>query len=328
MGAVKVLVTGGAGFVGSNLVDALLERGDEVTVIDDLSCGKIGNLEHHLGSKRLHFVEDSILDQTALAPLVAWSEAVFHLAAVVGVKYVVEDPLSTIITNIRGTENVLQLAAQYGLRTVIASSSEVYGKSVDVPLRENGERLLGPTTAKRWCYSDAKAIDEYLAWAYAEKGLPVTAVRYFNSYGPRLDPRGYGSVIAQFLLQAMRGEPITVYDDGEQTRSFTYVTDTVEGTIRAGTVDAAVGHVFNIGSARETSMNELAALAIEITGSSSSIERVSSSAVYGQDFEEARRRVPDVSRAREVLGFEASISLEEGLRLTADWFRAAGLVDA
>jgi len=324
---VKVLVTGGAGFIGSNLVDALLDRGDEVTVVDNLSCGKLSNIEHRLGSERFRFVEDSILNQAALAPLVAGVELIFHLAAVVGVKYVVEDPLSTIVTNIRGTENVLELAAEHGVRTVIASSSEVYGKSTDVPLREDGDRVLGPTTVERWCYSDAKAVDEYLAWAYVDRGLPVTAVRYFNAYGPRLDPQGYASVVAQFLSQAMRGEPITVYDDGRQTRCFTYVADTVEGTILAGTVDEAVGEVFNIGANRETSVNELAKLVRETTASDSEIVHMGSESVYGPSFEEAPRRVPDITRASNVLGFEARTTLEEGLRRTAEWFRTSGSPD-
>jgi UDP-glucose 4-epimerase len=321
---VRILVTGGAGFIGSHLVDALAERGHQVAVIDNLSVGKLNNIEHRLGHG-VRFVEGSVLDPDALEPLVAEAELIFHLAAVVGVHYVIEDPLNTIVTNVHGTENVLALAFGHKVRTVIASSSEVYGKSTEVPLREDGERLTGPTTATRWCYSDAKAIDEYLAWAYVEKGLPVSAVRYFNVYGPRLDPLGYGSVIARFLMQAMRGEPITVYDDGQQTRCFTYVSDAVDGTIRAATEEAAIGQAFNIGSNRETSINQLAALVLEVTGSGSRIEHVPACDVCGPGFEEARRRVPDVSRAREVLDFEAGVPLEKGLPMTADWFKAAGL---
>jgi UDP-glucose 4-epimerase len=317
----RILVTGGAGFIGSNLVDVLMAQGHEVTVLDNLSVGKVDNIAAHLESDRFHFVNDTILNITTLERLIRQADQIFHLAAVVGVKYVIEDPLSAIVTNVRGTENVLELAFKYWVKTVIVSSSEVYGKSTDVPLQEDGDRLLGPTTVGRWSYSDAKAIDEYFALAYARKGLPVTAVRYFNAYGPRLDPRGYGSVIARFITQALRGEPLTIYDDGEQTRCFTYVADTVEGTIRAATVEEAAGQVFNIGSDRESTINELARLVQELTDSSSEIVHVPYTSAYGPYFEETRRRVPDVSRAEKVLGFEAHTSLEEGLRRTLEWFQ-------
>ncbi len=317
----RVLVTGGAGFIGSNLVDALMEQGHQVTVVDDLSVGQRANIAHHLASERFRLVRGSILDRDVLEPLIRQCDLLFHLAAVVGVKYIVEDPRHGILVNVRGTENVLELAARHTVRTVIASSSEVYGKSTAVPLREENDRLLGPTTASRWSYAESKAIDEYIALAYAREGLPVTIVRYFNAYGPRLDPRGYGSVIARFITQATRGEPLTVYDDGEQTRCFTYVADTVQGTILAGTVEQAAGQVLNIGADREVSINELATLVKELAGSSSQITHVSSSTAFGPNFEETRRRVPDVARAREVLGFVARTPLEDGLQRTLDWFR-------
>ena len=317
----RILVTGGAGFIGSNLVDTLMAQGHEVTVLDNLSVGKVENIAHHLESDRFHFVNDSILNLSTLERLIRQVDLIYHLAAVVGVKYVVEDPLTAIVTNVRGTENVLELAYKYWVKTIIASSSEIYGKSTDVPLREDGDRLLGPTTVGRWSYSDAKAIDEYFALAYARKGLPVTVVRYFNAYGPRLDPLGYGSVIARFFTQALQGEPLTVYDDGEQTRCFTYVADAVEGTILAATVREAAGQVFNIGSNRETTINELARMIRDLSGSSSEIVHVPYTSAYGPHFEETRRRVPDVTRAREVLGFEARTTLEEGLRRTLEWFR-------
>ena len=323
----RVLVTGGAGFIGSNLVDALMAQGHEVTVIDNLSVGKASNIEHHLESDRFHFVNDSILNVATLERLIRQTDLIYHLAAVVGVKYVVEDPLSAIITNVRGTENVLELAFKYWVRTVVASSSEVYGKSTELPLREDSDRLLGPTTVGRWSYSDAKAIDEYFALAYAKKGLPATAVRYFNAYGPRLDPKGYGSVVARFISQALHGNPLTVYDDGAQTRCFTYVADTVKGTILAAMEKDAVGQVFNVGSNRETTVLELATLIRQLAGSTSEIVHVPYEAAYGPAFEETRRRVPDVDRAREVLGFEAQTSLEEGLRWTLEWFQDQGTVD-
>jgi UDP-glucose 4-epimerase len=331
----RILVTGGAGFIGSNLVDALMERGHDVTVIDNLSVGKVSNIEHHLESDRFHFVNDSILSVDTLERLVRQVDLIYHLAAVVGVKYVVEDPASAIVTNVRGTENVLEQAFKYWVRTVIASSSEIYGKSTQMPLREDSDRLLGPTTIDRWSYSDAKAIDEYFALAYAKKGLPVTVVRYFNAYGPRLDPRGYGSVIAKFITQALQGEPLTVYDDGRQTRCFTYVADTVVGTIRAappplsppqaGGRKGGAGRVFNVGSNRETSINELTQLIRKLTGSTSEIVHVPYDTAYGPAFEETRRRIPDVTRAREALGFEAQTDLEQGLRWTLEWFRGVDL---
>ncbi len=317
----RILVTGGAGFVGSNLVDVLMEQGHEITVIDNLSVGKASNIEHHLDSDRFHFVNDSILNVGTLERLVRQTDLIYHLAAVVGPKYVVEDPLGTIITNVRGTENLLELAFKYWVLSVIASSSEVYGKSTAVPLSEDDDRLLGPTTVGRWSYSDAKAIDEYFALAYAKKGLPIAVVRYFNAYGPRLDPRGYGSVIARFITQALRGEPLTVYDDGQQTRCFTYVTDTIEGTMRAATLKQAAGHVFNIGSNNEKTILELAQLIKQLTDSTSEIVHMPYEAAFGPTFEETRRRVPDVSRARDVLGFQAQTSLQEGLRRTLAWFQ-------
>jgi UDP-glucose 4-epimerase len=320
---VRILVTGGAGYIGSNIVDALLANGHEVFVVDNLSTGKIENIQHLMGDGRFHFVNDTILNDALMDRMVAQVDQVYHMAAVVGVKYVVEDPLHGIYTNVKGTEVVLEKAYKYWRRTVIASSSEVYGKSTSVPLSEEDDRLLGPTTVVRWSYAMAKAIDEHFAFAYANKGLPVSIVRYFNSYGPRLDPKGYGSVIAKFITQARLGQPITVFDDGQQTRCFTYIDDTVRGTILAGTVPEATGNVFNIGANRETKVADLARLVLDLTGSNAEIVTVPYRNVFGGNFEETRRRVPDVRRAAEVLGFRAETPLEEGLRRTIKWFRKA-----
>ncbi|MDY7039981.1 MAG: GDP-mannose 4,6-dehydratase [Chloroflexota bacterium] len=317
----RILVTGGAGYIGSNLVDRLMADGHRVYVIDNLSIGKITNIQHHLSSGRFQFVNDSILNTTTMERLVRQVDMIYHLAAVVGVKYVVDDPLRGITVNVRGTETVLELAFKYWRKVLIASSSEIYGKSTHVPLSEDDDRVLGSTGVGRWSYSDSKAIDEYFAFAYGRKGLPVVVVRYFNSYGPRLDPKGYGSVIAKFIGQALRGEPLTVFDDGLQTRCFTYVDDTLRGTILAATVPEAEGQVFNIGSNRETSILELARLLLKITGAQNEIQHVPYAKAYGMEFEETRRRVPDIKRAREVLGFETQTSLEEGLQQTLDWFR-------
>jgi UDP-glucose 4-epimerase len=317
----RILVTGGAGYIGSNLVDELIARDHEVFVVDNLSTGQIDNVEHLLGHDRFHFVNDTILNETLMDRMVAQVDQIYHLAAVVGVKYVVEDPLHGIYTNVKGTEVVLEKAYKYWRRTVIASSSEVYGKSTTVPLNEEADRLLGPTTVARWSYAMSKAIDEHFAFAYADKGLPVSVVRYFNSYGPRLDPRGYGSVIAKFITQARLGQPMTVFDDGQQTRCFTYVDDTVRGTILAGTVPGAIGQVFNIGSDRETSIKDMAHTVRRLIGSDSDIVQVPYRNVFGENFEETRRRVPDIRRAAEILGFRAEAGLEEGLAKTIAWFR-------
>lgn len=317
----KILVTGGAGYIGSNLTDALIADGHEVWALDNLSTGSKANILHLSGEERFHWVHDSILNRAVVDQLASKVDQIYHLAAVVGVKYVIGDPLGGIRTNVAGTEIVLECAHKYGKRTVIASSSEVYGKSPSVPWSEEDDCLLGPTTVSRWSYALSKAIDEHCALAYARRGLQVAIVRYFNSYGPRLDPQGYGSVVARFISQALSGEPLTVYDDGQQTRCFTYVDDTVQGTILAGTMPAAVGKVFNIGSEDETKILELAHLIRDLTGSRSDIACVPNHAVFGENFEETRRRVPDNRRAADLLGFRAQVSLREGLAKTIGWFR-------
>jgi UDP-glucose 4-epimerase len=315
----RVLVTGGAGFIGSHLVDRLVANGHDVTVIDNLSVGVIDNIAHHLGDDRFHFICDSILNEVTLERLIRKSDQIYHLAAVVGVKYVVEDPLGGILTNVRGTENVLALAHKYWVPTLVASSSEIYGKSTAVPLGEEDDRLLGPTSVGRWSYSDSKAIDEYFAFAYASQGLPVTAVRYFNVYGPRLDPRGYGSVIAKFVTQARLGGPLTIYGDGHQTRCYTFIEDAVEGTVRAANTPAAAGLAFNLGSNRETSVIELSEMIRQRVNPQAAVEFTSHDQVYGVPFEETSRRVPDVERAARILDFRARVTLEQGLEQTIAW---------
>lgn len=322
------MVTGGAGFIGSHLVDRLIEDGELVTVLDDLSTGREANLCHPAANERLTIVRGSVLDAGLVDRLVAGHEIVYHLAAAVGVRHIVADPVSTMMTNVRGTEHILTSAHRHGARVLVASTSEIYGKSDRLPFREDGDRVLGPTWTHRWSYSTAKAIDEHLAFAYADRGLRVSIVRYFNAYGPRIDESGYGSVIARFVGQALRGEPITVHGDGRQTRCFTYVADTVRGTVLAGTSDPALGSVFNIGCTREVSIAELARRVRDGLGSSSEIVLVAYESYYPKGYEDTRRRVPDVARAREVLGFEASVDLEEGLVKTLDWCRANYTRDA
>jgi UDP-glucose 4-epimerase len=318
---VRVLVTGGAGYIGSHLVDALIKRGDEALVIDNLSTGKIENIRHLLGHPAFHFINDSILNEPLLERFVPSMDLIFHLAAAVGVRNVLQDPLAAINTNVRGTEVVLGLAFKYWKRLVLASSSEIYGKAGHVPFREDDDRVLGSSAVARWSYSMSKAIDEHFAFAYAAKGLPVSILRYFNSYGPRLDERGYGSVVANFIRQALRGEPITVLGDGKQTRCFTYIEDTVAGTLLAGEVKEAIGEAFNIGSPTETRILDLARLVKRLTRSKSPIECQPYEAYYGEGFEDTRRRVPSGEKAKRLLGFTPRVDLEAGLKKTIAWCR-------
>jgi nucleoside-diphosphate-sugar epimerase len=313
------LVTGGAGFIGSHLVDALRTRGAEVTVLDDLSTGKLSNLAGHEGRSGVRFVQGDILDAPLVERLVSEHDVVYHLAAAVGVRHIVADPVRTVLTNVRGTEHVLGAAFRTGTPVLLASTSEVYGKSAAAPFGEDGERVLGPTWIHRWSYSTAKAIDEHLAFAYASKGLPVTIVRYFNAYGPRIDESGYGTVIARFAAQALSGRPLTVHGDGLQSRCFTYIDDTVRGTMLAAESAAARGDVFNIGSVEEVSILALAELVRAILGSASTVEFVPYEAYYGAGFEDTRRRVPAVERASRVLDFRASVPLRDGLARTLAW---------
>ena len=317
----RALVTGGAGFIGSHLVDALLAQGYEVVVLDDFSQGKEENIAHNLSNPSFRLVRGDVTDPPLVEKLVRECDVIYHLAAVVGVYYVLQDPLRTVRVNVLGTELVLEFAHRYRKRVLVASSSEVYGKRRKALLRESDDGTFGPPEATRWCYALSKSLDEHMALAYHRLGLEVSVVRYFNSYGPRLDPRGYGSVIARFITQALEGKPITVYGDGSQTRSFTYVSDTVRGTILAATLPQATGKIFNIGNGREISILELARLIKEKVGSPSPIVFVPYDEAYGPDFEEARRRRPDTSRAEKVLGFRAEVPLEEGLERTIRWFK-------
>jgi UDP-glucose 4-epimerase len=317
----KVLVTGGAGYVGSNLCDALIDRGDRVAVLDNLSTGSTANIAHLLDRPGFTFVRGSILDSTEMEGLIREADQVYHLAAAVGVRHIIQDPLGSMRTNIAGTERVLDLCHRYRKRTLIVSSSEVYGKSDGRPLKEDDDRVLGPTSVNRWSYSASKAIDEHLAYAYAAEGLPVSIVRYFNSYGPRVAESGYGSVVANFIRQALAGEDITVHGDGSQTRSFCFVADTVRGTILACDLPDAVADVFNIGSECEVSILDLAQMVRDMSGSRSRIVFIPARAYYGKSYEDTARRRPDTTKSARVLGFRASVTLHEGLRRTIAWAR-------
>lgn len=318
---ITALVTGGAGFIGSHLVDAIVREGGRVVVLDDLSQSGGENLVGYASDDRVRIVHGSILDERAVADAMDGCTHLFHLAAVIGVRYVVDDPLRGILTNVRGTEIVLAEAARRGMRTLVASSSEVYGRGVKPPWREDDDLLIGPTSVPRWSYALSKGLDEHLALAYhRQQGLPVSAVRYFNIYGPRCLPGGYG-VIARFAERALSGQPLIVHGDGQQTRCFTYVDDAVRGTFLAGTMEAANGEVFNLGTSRETTIAELARMVSEAVGAEIPVEHLSHEAEYGPGFEDTRRRVPYVGKADRLLGFRAQVSLEDGLRRTLDWWR-------
>ncbi len=306
----RVLITGGAGFIGSHLADAYLKRGDEVLVIDDLSTGTIDNIQHLKANPRFKYTIDSVHNQPVTAELVDQSDIVVHLAAAVGVKLIVESPVRTIETNVRGTEVVLALANKKQKRVLIASTSEVYGLSADVPFREDGNLVMGATTKGRWSYACSKAIDEFLALAYwREKKLPTTIVRLFNTVGPRQTGR-YGMVIPTFVKQALAGRPITVYGDGKQTRCFGYVGDVVGALIKLMDTPDSVGKVFNIGSTEEISILKLAEKVKELTHSNSEIVFVPYDEAYEEGFEDMPRRVPDTSKIHQLVGFKAEMTLD------------------
>jgi UDP-glucose 4-epimerase len=317
---VKVLITGGAGFVGSHLADAFLERGDHVVALD---TGPQTKVRHLLDQARFRLVADSVMNPDILDGLAAQVDLIYHLAAVVGVEHYVGDPYKVLNVNVNGTQNVLRAAFKHGRRVVFASTSEVYGRNAAVPWREDADRVLGPTTIDRWCYSTSKAVGEHFCLAYRRLGLPVTIVRYFNVYGPRLDRLDVGRVITIFMGKLLRGEPLTVIGDGSQTRCFTYIADAVRATVAAGVLSAAEGEVFNIGSSEETSMRRLAELMIELDGGRAPIRLVPQQAVYGESYEDVPRRVPDVSKMERLLGVRATTPLVEGLRETIAWFRSA-----
>lgn len=313
------LLTGGAGFIGSTLAERLLAAGHRVIVLDDLSTGSYANIEAmdraHAAAGRFRFVQDTVLNQTRVDDLVGEVDAVFHLASAVGVKLIMDHPVRTIETIVGGTESVLRAAARHRRRTMIFSSSEVYGKSLDVPFREDGDRLEGATTRHRWAYACAKALDEFLALAHwKETRLPVIVVRLFNTVGPRQTGQ-YGMVLPFFVQRALAGEPLVVHGDGLQTRCFCHVADVVRAVATLMTHDDACGQVFNIGGTEEISILDLARRVVAITGSASSIEVVPYDRIYGADgFEDMRRRVPCIDKIGAAIGWKPSRSLDDIIR--------------
>jgi UDP-glucose 4-epimerase len=316
---VKVLITGGAGFVGSHLAEELLSRGQQVTVYDDLSTGTLSNVAHLQEHSGFRCHRGSILEPSDLAGLIEEADLIYHLAAAVGVRYVLEHPVAALETNVHGTQNVLRLAQQLGEKKVIlASSSEVYGKACQVPFREDADGVLGPTSVSRWGYACSKALDEFLALAYhQEKRLPVVVLRFFNTVGPRQTGR-YGMVLPRFITQALAGDPITVYGDGQQTRSFTHVKDVVRAAADIAMAPAAEGQVFNVGSEGEITINDLAQLVRRVLSSRSEITHVPFSQVYGPQFEETRTRVPDISKIQRYIDYHPNTDLGAIVREVAD----------
>jgi UDP-glucose 4-epimerase len=317
----KALITGGAGFLGSHLAEALLARGDTVYLLDNLSTGSIDNIEHLKGRPGFQYTIDSVMNEPVAAELIDRADVVFHLAAAVGVRLIVESPVNTIETNVHGTEMVLKLANKKKKRVLIASTSEVYGKGNAVPFREDSDLVLGPTTKGRWSYACSKAIDEFLALAYAkEKRLPVVIVRLFNTVGPRQTGR-YGMVIPNFVKQALLGHPITVFGDGRQSRCFTYVSDVVGALVRLAEHDGAVGQVFNVGNDHEEiTILDLARRVKERAGSRSEIQLLPYDQAYEEGFEDMPRRLPDLTKVRALLGYEPQVHLDEILERVIDYF--------
>jgi len=312
----KTLVTGGAGFIGSHLCEGLLERGHEVWALDDLSTGRLENLRTFERHPRFRFLEGDVMDQSLVNGLVAQSERVYHLAAAVGVKYVLENPLRSLLTNIRGTEAVLQACAEHERRVVVFSSSEVYGKGVTVPFSEDDDRLLGPTSKLRWSYAAGKAVDECLAQAYwQQQRLPVTVVRCFNTCGPR-QSSAYGMVIPNMIQRALRHEPILVFGDGLQSRCFSAVSDVVRGVLQLADGKGTEGEIYNLGTDEEVTVLELAQRIRALCHSDSVIEFVAYEDVYGSSFEDMRRRVPNLAKIRRAVGYVPQVRLDQLLEVT------------
>ena len=307
----RVLITGGAGFVGSHLAEALLGRGDEVYVLDDLSTGSIDNIAHLKSNPKFHYTIDTVTNEPLLAEMIDRCDTVVHLAAAVGVKLIVESPVRTIETNVHGTEVVLKVANKKKKLVLIASTSEVYGKSAKVPFSEDDDLVLGPTSKHRWAYACSKMIDEFLALAYwKERKLPVIVVRLFNTVGPRQTGQ-YGMVVPNFVRQAMTNVPITVFGDGTQSRSFTYVGDVVRAMVALINEPRAIGQVFNIGNGNEITIRDLALRIKQMTGSTSEIVTIPYDQAYEAGFEDMPRRVPDISKIRALVGYEPAVELDE-----------------
>jgi UDP-glucose 4-epimerase len=318
----KCLVTGAAGFIGSNLTERLLsKKNNDVLAIDDFSTGSKENISHLLNNPRFHFQQGSILDKGLLKELIDKCEIIYHLAAAVGVKYIMENLIKSIKINVEGTENVLEIASKDKKKVLITSSSEIYGKSENYPFNEKSDRILGPSTKLRWSYSSSKAIDEFLAIAYhKERGLPIVITRLFNVSGPK-QVGEYGMVIPRFVNQALKGEPITVYGDGKQLRSFIHIEDTVNGLISLMESENTNGEIFNLGSPQPVTISKLAEIVKRLTQSKSQIKYIPYRQVYSDDFEDLKYRVPDISKISETIGFKPTKSLEDIVKDVIEYYK-------
>jgi UDP-glucose 4-epimerase len=318
----KVLITGGAGFIGSHLAEKLLERGDEVFAIDNLWTGKLANLSRVQNNKSFHLVVDTILNESVMNELVFKSDHLYHLAAAVGVRTIMDNPVETLDINVKGTEVVLRLANRFKKKVFISSTSEIYGNHMEHTLAEDDNRVMGSVKKRRWAYACSKTLDEFLALAYFdEKKLPVVIGRLFNTVGPRQTGQ-YGMVLPSFVQSALLGKPITVYGDGDQTRSFTHVRDVVAAMTGLMNEPEAEGDVFNVGNDREVTINELAEKVKKMTGSSSPIEHVPYERAYGPGFEDMRRRCPNIEKVRKLIGFQPKHDLEAIIQDVIDYFKA------
>lgn len=316
----NILITGGAGFIGSHLCEKLLADNHKVSVIDNLSTGRYSNIRPFIKKQNFNYVIDSVLNRDVLEILISEATQIYHLAAAVGVKYIIDNPLLSLRTNIAGTENVLEFANKYKKKVLIASTSEIYGKSDKVPFKEEDDRLLGSTHISRWSYSSAKAIDEFLALAfYREKKLPVVIVRCFNTVGPRQTGQ-YGMVIPKFVKNALLNHPITVFGDGKQSRCFTYVDDVVGGLIKLMNEKKAVGNIFNIGNNKEITIEELAQKIKKMTNSRSKIDIIKYEDAYEEGFEDMRRRIPDLTKIKNMIGYEPKYDLDNILKKIIEYF--------
>lgn len=317
----KILVTGGTNFIGSHLIDKLLNKGAIVTAIDNIDENKALNIRHNLANERFKYCKGNIMNKSLIEGIIKESEIIFHFAPVIGIYLFANQPLREFEINIKATKILLDFALKYGSKVVLASDSEVYGKNPKVPWSEEDDRVLGSTIYDRWIYATSKAVEEHLCFSYFSNGLSGLIFRLFNPFGPRLDEQGRGRVISIFTEQALAGEPITVIDDGSQTRCFTYIDDIVNGVLAGTEKKEAEGKIFNLGAQQEISMLKLAKMIKEYTDSSSEIKFVNAEIVYGKKYEDLKRRVPDVTKAKNIFGFEVTTSFETGLKKTIDWFK-------
>ena len=317
----KALITGGAGFIGSHLADELIKKGNEVVVLDDLSTGRFENISHLDGKKNFRFVEGTILNEALVDKLVESIDVVYHLAAAVGVDLIVKKPLESLTTNIKGSEIVLEMVHRYHKKVLITSTSEIYGKNANGPLKEDDDRILGSPLKSRWGYSTAKAVDEMLAYEYwRQKQVPAVIVRLFNTVGPR-QTGAYGMVIPRFVTQALKSEPVTIYGTGKQSRCFLHVRDVVDTLVKLMNSEEAVGKVFNIGSQEEITIEDLARKIIDITKSKSKITYISYEEAYEEGFEDMERRVPDTTKVKRAVGFKPTMDLEGTIKSVVEYYK-------